>query len=278
MILDTIPADRRDDVAEFLLALGDDEFFMGNRLSRWVGSGPTLEEDNALSSILQDEIGHARLWYEIVADWEDSNVTQLAQTRTPDERRHSMLVEPDHQNFADTIVRNFLYDWAEERLVKSIYDGEVDELSSRAEVVLKEEHYHREHAEGWLTILTSTEEGREKLETALETNLPRARDYFAFDEATTETLLETGVIADDFDDLQSAWIDDLSTQVESLDLDVETPGESLSEPPKQNGRAGEHSETLTEIVDNLYPTKNELYPAHTDLEGDIRYGEKIGLE
>lgn len=279
MTLDNLSDEERADVVEFLFALSDDEFIASNRLTRWVGSGPTLEEDNAISSLVQDELGHARLWLEVVAESDERSVTALAQTRPPERRFHTLLVEPDQEHFGDTIVRNLLYDYAERHLVESIQDGTIDELNSRAEVVLKEEHFHREHAERWLEILSATEEGRGKLRDGFETNLPRARDYFAFDDSLEATLLDLGVITDGFDELQARWIADLVETIEEYTdaIDGDRVREILSKPPETNGRDNEHTKVLDQILDNVYPTKDEMYPDHTDLDGDIKYEEKIGL-
>lgn len=280
MILDDISDDVRDDVTQFLFALADDEFIMANRVSRWVGSGPTLEEDNTLSSFVQDELGHARLWLEVIADSDERSVTALAQNRPAEERRHSLLVEPSHETFADTVVRNLLYDYAEQQVIQAMQAADADEISSRAEVILKEEHFHREHADQWLKVLSATKEAREKLRNAFDMNLPRGRDYFAFEEGLDERLQDAGVLSSGFDELEEAWIDNVVSVIEStpFEYETETVRETLRQSPETNGRAGEHTETLDEILNNLYPTKNEMYPDHTDLEGDIRYEEKIGLE
>ena len=57
----------RDALAELLLTLADDEFVLGFWDSEWTGIAPMLEEDVAMSSISQDEIGHARAWYDLLA-------------------------------------------------------------------------------------------------------------------------------------------------------------------------------------------------------------------
>src|ERR687893_522867 len=54
-------------LAELLLTMADDEFVIGFWDSEWTGIAPLLEEDVAFSSIAQDEIGHARVWYEMLA-------------------------------------------------------------------------------------------------------------------------------------------------------------------------------------------------------------------
>ncbi len=46
---------------EYLLAFADDEHLMGQRYTEWIGVAPFLEEDLALASIGQDELGHAAM-------------------------------------------------------------------------------------------------------------------------------------------------------------------------------------------------------------------------
>ena len=53
--------------ARSLLEIADDELILGWRDSEWTGIAPFLEEDVAFSSIAQNEIGHARALYELVA-------------------------------------------------------------------------------------------------------------------------------------------------------------------------------------------------------------------
>ena len=52
---------------QLLLEIADDELILGWRDSEWTGIAPLLEEDVAFSSIAQNEIGHARALYELVA-------------------------------------------------------------------------------------------------------------------------------------------------------------------------------------------------------------------
>ena len=54
-------------LAEFLLSMADDEFVIGFSDSEWTGIAPILEEDVAMSSLAQDELGHARAFYELLA-------------------------------------------------------------------------------------------------------------------------------------------------------------------------------------------------------------------
>ena len=96
---------------ELLLQLADDELVVGWRDSEWTGIAPFLEEDVALSSIAQNEIGHARAIYELLSEDADA----LAFDREPDAYVCAPLVElhlvPD---WARTIARRVLYEAADE--------------------------------------------------------------------------------------------------------------------------------------------------------------------
>ena len=81
----------RDALAQLLLGIADDEFVIGFWDSEWTGIAPMLEEDVATSSISQDEIGHAKALYELLADLTSADADQIAFGRSPDAYRHAAL-------------------------------------------------------------------------------------------------------------------------------------------------------------------------------------------
>ena len=48
--------------------MADDEFVIGFSDSEWTGIAPILEEDVAMSSLAQDELGHAPALYALLAE------------------------------------------------------------------------------------------------------------------------------------------------------------------------------------------------------------------
>jgi len=132
-------------VNERLLGLADDELVIGWRDSEWTGIAPVLEEDVAFSSIAQNEIGHARAVYELLAD--DADV--LAFDRTLDEYRCAPLVELRLLDWAHTIARRWLYEVADEVRLTALKDDPDAAVSGLAAKIDREEAYHRMHAEMW---------------------------------------------------------------------------------------------------------------------------------
>jgi ring-1,2-phenylacetyl-CoA epoxidase subunit PaaC len=133
-------------VRQLLLAIADDELVLGWRDSEWTGIAPVLEEDVALSSIAQNEIGHARAIYQLLSEDADA----LAFDRPPDEYRSSQLVElrfvPD---WARTIARRVLYEAADELRLRRLMASDDPTVAGLAAKIDREEVYHRMHAELW---------------------------------------------------------------------------------------------------------------------------------
>ncbi|TMB56242.1 MAG: phenylacetate-CoA oxygenase subunit PaaI, partial [Chloroflexi bacterium] len=100
-------------IAELLLAMADDEFVLGFWDSEWTGIAPMLEEDVAMSSVSQDEIGHAKAWYELRAELTGEEADEVAFGRPADAYRHAALMNHARTDWAFTIARRYLYETAD---------------------------------------------------------------------------------------------------------------------------------------------------------------------
>ncbi|HEU5212831.1 MAG TPA: 1,2-phenylacetyl-CoA epoxidase subunit PaaC, partial [Gaiellaceae bacterium] len=129
-----------------LLQIADDELVLGWRDSEWTGIAPVLEEDVALSSIAQNEIGHTRAIYSLLSEDPDA----LALDRRPEEYRSSALVEmrfvPD---WAHTIARRWLYEQADAIRIARLGASDDAAVAGLAAKIQREEAYHLMHADMW---------------------------------------------------------------------------------------------------------------------------------
>jgi ring-1,2-phenylacetyl-CoA epoxidase subunit PaaC len=128
-----------------LLGLADDELVLGWRESEWTGIAPMLEEDVAFSSIAQNEIGHARAVYSLLAEDADA----LAFDRPLEQYRCAPLVELHLLEWAHTIARRWLYEVADEIRITALKDDSDSSVAGLAAKIDREEAYHRMHAELW---------------------------------------------------------------------------------------------------------------------------------
>ncbi len=153
---------------DLLLRLADDELVLGWRNSEWTGIAPFLEEDVAFSSIAQNEIGHARALYELAAVELGTTADELAFDRKPEEFHSAPLVELRRLEWAQTIARHWLYETADHIRIEALMTSGDTELAALAAKIDREEVYHRMHAEMWLDRLLASDEGRTRLNEALE--------------------------------------------------------------------------------------------------------------
>jgi ring-1,2-phenylacetyl-CoA epoxidase subunit PaaC len=151
---------RRDSQHEALLGLADDELVIGWRDSEWTGIAPLLEEDVAFSSIAQNEIGHARAAYQLLAEDADA----LAFDRQPGDYRCAPLVELRLLDWAHTIARRWLYEVADEIRIATLMDDGDPAVAGLAAKINREEAYHRLHAELWRERLADTPQFRAAVE------------------------------------------------------------------------------------------------------------------
>jgi ring-1,2-phenylacetyl-CoA epoxidase subunit PaaC len=112
-----------------------------------------LEEDVAFSSIAQNEIGHARALYELVARERGTTADELAFDRAPDEYRCSRLVELRLLDWEKTIARHYLYEQADAERLERLKRSDNCEIAGLAAKIDREETYHRMHAQMWFDRL-----------------------------------------------------------------------------------------------------------------------------
>lgn len=266
------PADLSDDqqeaVEHLLYRLADDEFVVAERYTEWQVRSPTLESDLALANIAQDELGHARLWYDLLEDFGYTE-SELVWERDAEAWRHSTLVERpfDEGEWADAIVRSYLYDQAEHVRLQALEESSYPRIRDRIAKIVQEEDYHREHAENWMERLAEEKDGLERMQDALDSLFPYALTLFApTDEAVEERIDDLGIRTRSLDELREDWLDVVVPYLEDVGLDVgdaELPEQydvhhSEFELPEHLGRDQSHTDAWFELQAEFTNTYREL--------------------
>ncbi|MEQ8705966.1 MAG: 1,2-phenylacetyl-CoA epoxidase subunit PaaC [Phaeodactylibacter sp.] len=180
---------------QYLLRMGDNALILGHRLSEWCGHGPVLEQDIALTNIALDQVGQTRSLLQYAAQLEGKGRTEddLAYKRDVMAYRNVLLVEQPNENFAYTIVRQFLFDAFNYLLHKSLVQSKDEHLQAIAEKSLKEITYHLRFSSEWMIRLgDGTEESHQKMQTALDDLFIYSGELITPDEVD-QVIFEAGV-------------------------------------------------------------------------------------
>lgn len=225
----------REALAELLLAMADDEFVLGFWDSEWTGIAPILEEDVAMSSVSQDEIGHARALYELLAGLTGDDADRIAFGRPADAYRHAALMNHPRTDWAFTIARRYLYETADAVRLESLAASAYQPLADLAVKMRREETYHILHFDLWLRRLAeSGGESRERLAAALEQIWPDAQAVFS-PLAGEARLLAERILPDSLEALRARWLERVMPRLEGLRLPIAT-AELRAAVPDREGR------------------------------------------
>lgn len=217
--------DRADRTAleGLLLALADDELVIGYWDSEWTGIAPALEEDVAMSSIAQDEIGHARALYGVLAELTDGDADALAYDRPADAFRHARLLDHPRTDWALTVARRYLYETADAVRLEALAGSSFRPLADLVAKIRREESYHLAHAEAWFERLAgSAGEGRLRLEGALDALAPDAATPFTSLPGEA-ALLAADILAAPMAELERRWRARLGAMFERHGLPLPGP-------------------------------------------------------
>jgi ring-1,2-phenylacetyl-CoA epoxidase subunit PaaC len=248
----------RNALALQLLAIADDEFVIGSSDSEWTGIAPILEEDVAMSSISQDEIGHARAFYELLAELvEDGrDADAIAYDRPATGYYHARLLDWPRGDWARTIARRYLYDTADAVRLEALAGSSWAPLSALVGKVRREERYHLMHATTWLERLAEADgEPRQRLLEALDLLGPDAGTVLT--PLPSETaLLMADISAAGAAELEARWRAAIAPTFERLGLPRLPPTRS-----PETARS-DHSGAFAELHD-AFTSVRRIDPAAT---------------
>lgn len=175
-----MPNDLQNLLTDKLLAMADDELILAHRNSEWTGHAPILEEDIAFANIAQDELGHARLWYELLQELNGAEPDQLVFFRDSHAYRNVRMVELPRGDWAFSMLRQYLFDALEMFHLEELVHSNYRPLAEAATKVRREEQYHYRHTHTWVRRLgLGTEESNRRMQDAVDALWPYVPQLFA---------------------------------------------------------------------------------------------------
>ncbi len=249
-----LTGDSKAALIEYLYMLGDDELLLGHRASEWTGIGPILEADIALSSIAQDEMGHAEVLYGLLEALGEGTPDELAFNRDLPHWRNAIFSELPRGDWGFTVVRHYLHDVAEHIRWQALANSSYEPLAQVARKLLVEEKYHLVHSQTWVRKLgNATEESHRRMQAALDRAFPYALGLF--EPTELEAVRVEAGIAPAESELQQRWLDDVVPFLQQAGLTVPVEqtatGWRPTVEPVYGGRQGTHTEYMEQLLDAM---------------------------
>lgn len=234
----------------YLLSMGDDELILGHRNSEWCGHAPILEEDIAFANIALDEIGHASVWYsllaELVGEDPEKYPDRLVFFREAEAFRNAQIVELPKGDWAFSMLRQYLFDVYEDEHLLALSESAYRPLAEAAAKIRMEEIYHLRHTTAWVKRLgLGTEESNQRLQSALTDLWPLASQLFVHDGDQPAPVSGDYVPAGE--KLRHEWENRVAPFLEESGLAVPKTG---SEPDEMIGR-DKHSSHLKVLLTEM---------------------------
>ncbi|WP_082355175.1 1,2-phenylacetyl-CoA epoxidase subunit PaaC [Bacillus sp. FJAT-22090] len=246
----------KEALTSLLFQLADDDFLYAYRGSEWLGLAPHIEEDVASSSISQDSMGHAAMFYKLLEDLGVGNADDLAHSRPALERKNSVLMErvngegyymetPSY-DWAYQVVRSYFYTQAKKIKIDSLCESSYSPLADTAVKVRMELYYHRLHWETWFKqLLSSTDVAKKKMEEAIKKVMDDFGDVFSY--GNEKILIEKSRLISSEESLRDKWKASIESVFAALQMEVT----KISDKPTKNGRNGDHTQDLVEALHTL---------------------------
>ncbi|WP_395940827.1 1,2-phenylacetyl-CoA epoxidase subunit PaaC [Bacillus sp. FJAT-22090] len=240
-------------ITSLLFQLADDDFLYAYRGSEWLGLAPHIEEDVASSSISQDSMGHAAMYFKLLEDLGVGNADNLAHLRQAGDRKNTILtervngkgyyMETPQYDWAYHVVRSYFYTSAKKTKIESLCKSSYTPLAETAIKVKMELYYHKLHWETWFKqLLSSTDVANQKMNDAIKLVMADFGDVFSF--GNSKHIIEKSGLIDCEETLKESW--KASIKPIFVTLQMELP--KIPDNPTKNGRNGEHTKDLEEAL------------------------------
>jgi ring-1,2-phenylacetyl-CoA epoxidase subunit PaaC len=235
-----------------LFRIADDEYVQAERYTFWQVRAPTLESDLAVANNSQDELGHARLWYEAIQQFGYTEESLLFESN-PEDFQHSTLVELPFEkgDWADAVVRAYLYDVAEDIRLSALEDSSYEIIRDRTSTIQGEEDYHVEHAQSWIERMVLDDDAVGRVQAALNRLYPYALTLFEPVGDVESDIEAFGIRTMSLDEMHTAWENRVEEFLTGLGLDVPTDAEVAEHIGRDNNHTDDWA-TLFEEMTSSY--------------------------
>ena len=235
----------------YTLHLADNSLVLGHRNSEWCGHGPVLEQDIAITNISLDLIGQARNFYQYAAlltnKENEINITEdsFAYFRNSEEFKNILLVELPKGDWAQTILRQFLFSCWQNLLFEKLVASSDQQVAAIVTKALKEIAYHLRWSSEWVIRLgDGTQESHMRMENAINELWSYTEEFFV--PATYEMEILNNGVGTDVSLLKAGWMQNVGKVFSEAGLTIPSLTTIYT-----GGKEGRHTEHMHQLLIEL---------------------------
>lgn len=205
-----------------IAVVGDNEYFLGRRVSEWASSGPLLESTAACAAITQDKLGHSRAIYPLLEELPWSNPPSGLQGEVDRSRRYSIsFLDDPLPSWSSVVAALAFVGPALNTVLAAVEHSKYEALARRAHRILDEEKLTSAYAEGLVRQISYEERGRRLFQSRVDEILPEMLMWFGPQgEAGIEAMKAEGLISQNNEEMRQSYLDKLVPLLEGCGIEV----------------------------------------------------------
>lgn len=205
-----------------IAVIGDNEYFLGRRVSEWASSAPLLESSAACAAITQDKLGHSRAIYPLLEELPWSNPPSGLQGEVDRSRRYSVsFLDDPLPSWSSVVAALAFVGPALNTVLAAVEHSKYDALARRAHRILDEEKLTGAYAEGLVRQISYEERGRKLFQEQVDELLPEMLLWFGPEgETGIEAMKAEGLISQNNEEMRQSYLDRLIPLLEGSGIEV----------------------------------------------------------
>jgi 1,2-phenylacetyl-CoA epoxidase catalytic subunit len=196
-------------LVNLIAVIGDNEYFLGRRVSEWADAGPLLESTAACAAITQDKLGHSRAIYPLLEELPWPEAPTGLQGEVDRARRYSVsFLDEPLPSWSNVVAALALVGPAVNVVLESVEHSRYEALARRAHRILDEEKLTSAYAESLVRQISYEERGRKLLQERVDELLPEMLCWFGPDgEPGIESLRVEGLASMGNEQMRQRYLD-----------------------------------------------------------------------
>ena len=196
-------------LVNLIAVIGDNQYFLGRRVSEWADAAPLLESASACAAITQDKLGHSRAIYPLLEELPWPNPPTGLQGEVDRARRYSVsFLDDPLPSWSNVVAALALVGPAVNTVLEAVENSRYEALARRAHRILDEEKLTSAYAEGLVRQISYEERGRTLLQERVDELLPEMLCWFGPDgEDGIEALKAEGLTSMGNEEMRQKYLD-----------------------------------------------------------------------